>query len=218
MGINWDTVRQDFILGKRKQLEDGSWVSEDYTHQELAGKYAIKLSTLRKQLYNGSWHNYRKAYLARVSQMSIGLELGLYTQENYQSEIAAMRACDKLGNVMTAYIQHRFGEVLDAQSDLLTDGELPSNVAETMNEVHPKTGVPLFLGEVEKAIKVTKDIYDLQRRIYENAPSTGADIVEEVTSKPKFANDRERESKISNLEAQIGRKLRQIEQESEGRN
>jgi hypothetical protein len=218
LGINWDTVRQDFILGKRKQLEDGSWVSEDFTHQELADKYAINLSTLRKQLYNGSWHNYRKAYLARVSQMSIGLELGLYTQENYQSEIAAMRACDKLGSVMTAYIQHRFGEVLDAQSDLHADGEMPSNIAEYMDEIHPKTGVPAFLGEVEKVIKVTKDIYELQRRIYENAPSTGADIVEEVNSKPKFANERERESKIRAIEANIGRSLRQIEQETLDKN
>lgn len=204
-GVNWDNIRHIYVLGKRKQLADGSYVSEDYTLKEIAAKFNVNYGSLRHKASQDRWNNLRKAYLARVNQINIGLDLGLYTQENYQSEIAALNACNKLGKVLDKYIEVKFGDILDDDVDVNSDHSLDDTVRETMLQVNRATGTPIFVTELKEAIKVAGDIYNLSRKIYENAPKEEITIIEEHTKKPKFRNDNERLAKIKQLEAKLGR-------------
>lgn len=201
---NWSEVRKYFVLGKRVQLEDGSWVSEDYSLKELSLKFGVNYEYLRKKSSNESWGKIRKAYLARVNQINIGQELGLYTQENYQAEIAAMNACNKLGIVLDKYIDHKFGDILDNNEDVDCDGsEVGESIEEHMRMVNRASGAPVLMTELKEAIKVASDIYSLQRKVYDNAPKTEMEIIEKMTNKPKFKNEKERTAKIQQLQAKL---------------
>lgn len=195
--VNKDTLRLKFVLGKRRQLEDGTWVSEDYTHREFAEEYGLSKYYVDQIASQEAWHKLRKAYLARVSDINIGQELSLYTTENFQAEISAINACNKLGVVLDKYIDTKFGDILDAANS--TDTNIPDEAA----------GVNV--NELKEAINVAKEIYTLQRKIYENAPKTGEELINEVNqSKPKFRTPQERKAKIKSLEAIIGKALSTI--------
>lgn len=201
---NWSDVRKHFVLGKRIQLADGSFVSEDYTLKELALKFGISYNYLRYKSSCEKWSKLRKAYLIRVNQINVGQELGLYTQENYQGEIAAMNACNKLGVVLDRYIEYKFGEILESAEDLDTDGKSMSEELETqMMAVNRNTGTPIFITELKETVKVANDIYNLQRKVYENAPKTEMEIIERITNKPKFKTEKERQAKIKQLQAKL---------------
>lgn len=201
---NWSEIRKHFVIGKRTQLEDGSWITEDYTLKELAQKFGVKYDYLRYKSSSESWSKLRKAYLARVNQVNIGQELGLYTQENYQAEIAAMNACNKLGVVLDRYIEHKFGDILETSENTESDGtDVSDELASQMNVVNRTTGTPVFITELKEAIKVASDIYTLQRKIYDNAPKTEVEVIEKITNKPKFKNEKERQAKIQQLQAKL---------------
>lgn len=209
---NWSEIRKHFVLGKRTQLEDGSWISEDYTLKELSQKFGVKYDYLRYKSASESWSKLRKAYLARVNKINIGQELGLYTQENYQAEIAAMNACNKLGNVLDKFIEHKFGEILEDNEDIDSDGtEASDKITELMSAVNRNTGTPIFITELKEAVKVAGDIYNLQRKIYENAPKTEIETIEKITNKPKFKTEHERRTKIQQLQAKLSNVLKPTE-------
>jgi hypothetical protein len=204
---NWTELRKHWVLGKRIQLEDGTFASEDYTYKEFAEKFEVNFTTLRDKVHKDKWQHLRKAYLARVNERNIGQELGLYVQENYQAEIAAVNACNKLGVVLDRYIEHKFGEVLDASEDLDNPNYLSEETKEYMNMVNNKTGTPIFLNEVKEAITVASNIYKLQRQIYENAPKEDMELFQIETKSHKFKTPQERQAAIKRLEAKLGRKL-----------
>jgi hypothetical protein len=218
--INWTELRKHYILGKRLQLEDGTWVSEDYTYAQLCEKFSapgceIKYNTLKTVARQQGWVKLRKAYLMRVNEVNIGMELGLYTQENFQAEVSAMSACDKLGTVLDKYIEHRFGDILEAAEDVGSTGleTLSEDALAAMSKVNQNTGIPIFLNEVKEAVRVASDIYTLQRKIHDNRPQTESEILEELQSKPKFRDENERQAKIAQLEARLGKSLSQVKVE-----
>jgi len=201
---NWSEIRQAYILGNRVQLEDGTWVSEDCTLKDIALRFGVNYNYLRIKSSSESWGKIRKAYLARVNQSNIGHELGLYTQENYQAEIAAMNACNKLGIVLDKYIDHKFSDILENTEDINSiDSDISEELEAKLNAVNRNTGTPIFVTELKEAIKVASDIYTLQRKIYDNAPKTDLDVIEKITNKPKFKNEKERQAKIQQLQAKL---------------
>lgn len=204
VGVNWDTVRKHYIVGERKQLEDNSWVSEDISLKELSNRYDIAYSTIRKKAHIEGWVKLRKGYLARVNEKNLGFELSFYTQENFAAEIAAMNTCNKLGKVLETYIEGQYGEILRESEDLEKGGvDLSDELKDRLGRVNNNTGVPVFINELSNAVKVTRDIYDLQRKIYENAPKEDSEVIEEMTGKTKFNNDREREIKLKQLQNRL---------------
>lgn len=201
---NWSEIRQAYILGNRVQLEDGTWVSEDCTLKDIAIKFGVNYNYIRVKAANESWSKIRRAYLARVNQSNIGQELGLYTQENYQAEIAAMNACNKLGIVLDKYIDHKFSDILETTEDINSlDSDISEELEAKLNAVNRNTGTPIFVTELKEAIKVASDIYTLQRKIYDNAPKTDMEVIEKITNKPKFKNEKERQAKIQQLQAKL---------------
>lgn len=193
--IKWDDIRRDYVVGKRKQLEDGAWVTEDYSYKEIADKYGVAFYTLKKKAYIDNWRKLRKAYVARLNNQNITTDLNMYTVENYQAEIGAVNACNKLSKVLDHYIEQNFGAILDASED--------TSMGDTVDvETH------VDIEEITKAIRVAKDIYGLQRTIYENAPKTDLEVIEDMTnSKRKYKNSNEREAAILRLKASLERKL-----------
>lgn len=171
---------------------------------------------MKKVASQQTWSKYRKAYLARVNQINIGQELGLYTQENYQAQIAAINACNKLGTVLDKFIEYKFGDILEMSEDVTDDGtEVPEEISNQMREVNRATGTPVLLAEIKDAVKVVTDIYNLQQKIYKDAPKGDAEIIEELSTKPRFRTEQERHAAIARLEAQLGRSLSQVKQERE---
>lgn len=216
--INWSIIRQHYVLGKRKQLEDGSWISEDYTYRELCSKFSnqelgvkINYNTLKNVASQQNWTKLRKAYLARVNQINIGQELGLYTQENYQAEISAVTACNKLGTVLDRYIEYKFGDILECDEDTDSTDNYSEESIYQMESVN-KAGSPIFLAEIKEAVNVAKEIYNLQRKIYDNAPKTEMEIIETLSTKPKFRSDKERQAKIAQLSAKLGKNLLELDE------
>ena len=206
---NWSDIRKAYILGNRVQLEDGTWVSEDCSLKDIAQKFGVNYNYLRNKASTESWSKIRRAYLARVTQTNIGQELGLYTQENYQAEIAAMNACNKLGIVLDKYIDHKFADILENNEDINHDDrDISEELEAKLNAVNRNTGTPIFVTELKEAIKVASDIYNLQRKIYENAPKAETDIIEKITNKPKFKSEKDRQAKIQQLQAKLSGVLR----------
>lgn len=203
---NWSVIRKDYVLGKRVQLSNGTWVSEDYTLKEIALKYGISYYYLKAKSASESWQKLRKAYLARVNSINVGQELGLYTSENYQAEVAAMNACNKLSIVLNSYLEYKFGDILDISEDInkLETEDMNEEVASKMNAINSNTGTPIFINELKEAIKVTSDIYKLQRSIYDNSPNKELDVLENlVKNKPRFKTEKARKAKIAELQAKL---------------
>lgn len=193
--INWSEIRRHYVVGKHKQLDDGMWVTEDYTYKELGEKFQVNLNSIKKKASTESWTKLRKAYLARVNNKNITQELGLYTTENYQAEISAMNACNKLGVVLDHYIEANFRDILEAVDD--------TSITDSADRVD----APIDIKSITEAVKVAKEIYGLQRQIYENSPKTEMEIIEELTNKPKYRTQRERDAAIVRLKASLEEKL-----------
>jgi hypothetical protein len=195
--INWTLLREQYILGKRKQLEDGTWISEDYTYNQIAKDYGIALQTIKNKGSQESWSKLRKAYLARVNNLNIGQQLSLYTTANYQAEIAAMNACNKLGVVLDRYIENKFGDILDSSEDINSTGR-ENNISH------------VNMQELKDAIKTASDIYQLQRKIYDNAPDTDQEILDLLNTKPKYKSAQEREAAIHRIAAKLGKSVTEL--------
>lgn len=203
---NWSVIRKDYVLGKRVQLGDGTWVNEDYTLKEIATKYGISYGYLSAKSASESWQKLRKAYLARVNSVNIGQELGLYTSESYQAEVSAMNACNKLSTVLNSYLEYKFGNILDNVEDLSKSEKdvVDENIQRQMDSVNPNTGNPTFITEVKEAVKVTTEIYKLQRQIYENSPAKDMEkLGEMIKGKPKFKSEKDRKNKLKELHTKL---------------
>jgi len=202
--VCWSEIRKEYVLGKRIQLEDGTWVSEDYTLRDLATKHNVSFNYLKHKSADEGWKKLRKAYLARVDKNNIGQELGLYTTENYQAEVSALNACNKLGIVLEKYISHKFSRILEASEDVQSDGrDIDEELDEQFNAVNRTTGTPTFITDIQHTVKVANEIYSLQRKIYENSPRTDLNEIEQLTKKPKFRNEHERLAKLQGLQAKL---------------
>lgn len=204
--FNWSEIRKTFVLGKRKQTTDGTWISENYTLKEIAEKFGVGYYYLKQKSASEGWSKLRKAYLARVNEVNVGQELGLYTSENYQSEINAINACNKLSAVLNSYIEYKFGSIIDHCEDINSlDGEgLPENIERQMNVINQNTGMPVFINEIKEAVKVTTDIYKLQRTVYENSPQANTELVENLMKNKKtFKNEQQRKAKLTELQAKL---------------
>ena len=199
--INWSLIRQDFVKGKLIQLEDGTYLSEDYSHKELADKYNCGLSTIKAKASKEEWTKWRRLYLARVSHTDASQDLGAYVQENYHAEANALNAITKLSVVANTYIENKFSDILDSNEDVTQDG---SNI--------DILGVDIV--ELKEAVKVINDIYSLQRKIYDNRPKTDIDTIDDAINAKKNKapmNPRDREAKIKQLQARLGKNLSIIE-------
>lgn len=196
--INWSDIREEYIKGKLVKLEDGTYVSEDITHKELSDKYDCSFTTIKCRAAKEQWSRWRKLYLARLSPNTNHLptEISTYVQENYNAEANALNAITKLSVVANTYIENKFGDILDANEDITQEG---TNVSIEQ--------VDIF--EIKEAVKIVNDIYTLQRKIYENRPKTDIDSIEESINKKNKStmSDRDREAKIKQLEARIGKNL-----------
>ena len=193
----WDEVRKEFILGRRKQLEDGSIVAENVTLKELSEKYGIKMTLIKEKSAKQNWGKLRKAYQERVTERNIGLELGLYTQEDYEAEVAAMNAANKLTVVLNKFIDYKFREILEDDQDVNSDGSNTSEELEQqINAVNRNTGTPVFINELKETVKVATDIYRLQKEIYRNAPNKD---LETLDAKIKSSKDAKKSKSIEKI-------------------
>jgi len=195
--VNWTLLREKYILGKRKQLPDGIWISEDYTYSQIAKDYGIALQTVKDRGARESWTKLRKAYLARVNNINIGQKLSLYTTANYQAEVAAMSACNKLGVVLDRYIENKFGDILDSNEDINSDTR--------KDDISRVTTL-----ELKEAVTVASEIYKLQRKIYDNAPKTDQEILDLLESKPKYKSAQERAAAINRIAAKLGKTITEL--------
>lgn len=210
--INWSEIRRTFVIGKKKQLEDGTWITEDYSYKELAEKFGVKRTTVQQKGAQESWMKLRKAFLARVMNQNLSMDMGLYVTENYQAEVSAMNACNKLGVVLDKYIESKFGHILEKNEDINNEDEksLVMETIVTKNGEVIEVEKEIDISEIKDAIKVAQDIYGLQRKIYDNAPKPEVELIEKMTNKPKFRSERERQQKIAQLEQRLGRKLKVV--------
>jgi hypothetical protein len=191
------------VVGERVQLADGSWCSESISQRKLAEKYGIPQSTIVARATREKWSNLRKAYLMKVTEEGIGEDLNLYEDNQNVSEIQALNAVEKLGKVLGTYIDSRYSAILEANERIDGRVELTEDVEAELSRVNTNTGIPVFINELNNAVKVTRDIYDLSRKIYENSPHHVS--IEAVTSTEnlKFRNDKEREIKLEQLKKRL---------------
>lgn len=195
----WSDLRQLYVLGERTQGENGIYVSKDISYQKLADLSGLSLDTLKKRGTRENWVGLRRAYLARVGEINAGHELGFYSTENYQAEIASMNAATKLGVVLNRYLDDKFGNILSNEiygDELGEEDEL----------------VEIKIADLKDAVKVAMDVYTLQRKIYDNAPRTDIEMYEnEMNKNQKYKlTDNERKAKIKQLEAKIGKSFNKL--------
>lgn len=202
--VSWDTIRKHYVVGNRVQLQDGSWVTEKVTLPELAKHYNINLNTLRGKSKKENWAKLRDAYVAKVQERNLGVELSFYTQENFNNESIAMNSAQKLGKVLETYIDTKYSKILDA-ADSLEDSEIESDeeLQREFSRVNNNTGINIFIAELQNAVKVADSIYTLQRKIYSNAQEEDTLDLNDILKKPKFKNDRERETKLNLLRQKL---------------
>jgi hypothetical protein len=192
------------VVGSREQLEDGSWVSKTITLSYLAEYYDIKYSVIKSKSVLENWKKYRKAYLSRVTESNTGKELSFYTQENFGAELSAMNSAQKLSRVADIYIEHKYRKVLAIANDLGKSGiEIDEEVDEELNKVNNATGMSIFVNELSNAVKVVKDIYTLQRQIYDNAPKEEHELIDEMTSAKTARSEREKQKRLEDLKRQV---------------
>lgn len=191
------------MVGERVQLADGSWASESISQKKLGEKYGIPVGTIVARATREKWSNLRKAYLMKVTEEGIGKDLNLYEDSQNVSEIQALSAVEKLGKVLGVYIDSRYSAILEANEKLDGKVELTEEVEAELSRVNLNTGIPVFINELNNAVKVTKDIYELSRKIYDNSPNNVS--VEVVTSDKslQFRNDKEREIKLEQLKKRL---------------
>ena len=192
------------MVGERVQLSDGSWVSERINLRDLAKHYGVGYQTVVNRSAKENWVKLREAYLAKVQERNVGLELSFYTQENFTNETTAMNSAQKLGKVLETYIDTKYGKILDANNSLedrhLEDDE---ELQREFNRVNNNTGMSVFINELQSAVKVAESIYTLQRKIYENAQEEDSIDLSDLLKKPKFKNNRERENRINQLKQRL---------------
>lgn len=201
--IRWEIVRKHYILGDRKQLDTGGYASEHIGYRKLAALYNIVPNNLIAKARKEGWYKLREAYLARVNEKNIGLELSFYTSENYQSEVATTNATDKLSKVLDAFIDTRYKAILEADDIDNLDEESRLEIENQFTRVNNNTGTSVFIKELQDTIKVAQSIYELRAKVYANAP---ADLtLEQVASSvaPKFKNTREREIKLEAIKQKL---------------
>lgn len=150
--------------------------------------------TVRNKGRRENWVGLRRAYLARVGEINAGHELGFYSTENYQAEIASMNAATKLGIVLNKYLDEKFGDILN---DDLANGR----------EIDDLDISNIDMRELKDAVNVAKEVYTLQRKIYDNAPREESEMYETLLHKndKRPLSDQERKAKIKQLEAKIGK-------------
>jgi predicted nucleic acid-binding Zn ribbon protein len=61
----------------------------------------------------------------------------------------------------------------------------------------------IFINELSNAVKVTKDIYTLQRQISDNAPATELDIIGDMTEAKSARSEREKQKRLEDLKRQV---------------
>ena len=159
--VPWSELRRQYIIGKVEQLEDGSWVTKDYDFKEIAEKYNITPARVYRKAKQEGWRNYRQAYLARIDELSLGEDLGLYNTVNYFAEAATLQACKKLASVVDSFIESKYGDILDVLED--TSRELDE---EDREEIASKVDIKEF----KEATDVIQRIYKMQRDITDNSP------------------------------------------------
>lgn len=203
-GIDWDTVRRHYVVGKREQLEDGSWVSTNISLSYLAEYYDIKYSVIKSKSVLENWKKYRKAYLARVTEKDTGKDLSFYVEENLGNELSAMNSAQKLSRVADIYIEHKYRKVLAIANDLNKSGkEIDEEVDAELSKVNNATGMSVFVNELSNAVKVVKDIYTLQRQIYDNVPKEEVSIIDEMTAAKTARSEREKQKRLEDLKRQV---------------
>jgi hypothetical protein len=211
---NWTELRKAYVLGNRKQLPDGTFVSEDVSLTEIAKRYGAEPSYIRKRAAQEGWRDVRKAYLARVNQLTTGKELSLYTEEAYQSERATANISHKLGAILDLYIESEFGELLDIVGNV-EEQEISEVMKEKMGAVNRNTGVPVFITILKESVKVASDIYKLQVEVQKNAPEPDVNELAASVKKDKkkeFKNDKARVNKIAELTARLSSVLKPTEE------
>lgn len=194
------------MVGRKEQLPNGSWVSNKINFTDLAQIYGVSYNKLLERSKRENWALLRKAYLHQLEKQRLGVDLGIYAQESYESEVFALNAATRLSHVVDAYIQYKYSNVLEKLDKIgseLTVDELDEETREELDAVNRATGTPLFLDGVQRAVKILSDVYNLQRKVYDNAPK-GIEMLEEVESKETKLTPAERAKKIKELEAKLG--------------
>lgn len=192
------------MVGDRVQLKDGSWANEKITLTELARHYNLSNSSVKSKAKKENWGKLREAYIARVQERNMGLELSFYTQENFDNETTAMNSAQKLNRVLETYIDTKYATILKA-SDSLEDMHIEDDevIQTEFNRVNNNTGVSVFITELQSTVKVAESIYNLQRKIYVNAQEEDPLDISDITKKPKYKNERERETKLNQLRQRL---------------
>jgi hypothetical protein len=190
------------VVGNRVELEDGTYCSEQVSQKKISEIYGIPLPTINARAGRERWNDLRKAYLMKVSEKNIGKDLNLYAESQNISEINALTAVEKLGKVLGTYIDTRYSLILEAteQGDTV---ELNEDLRVELGRVNQNTGIPVFINELSNAVKVTRDIYELSRKIYDNSPNSVDIDVVTSDKELKFKNDNERETKLAQLKRRL---------------
>lgn len=216
----WLDLRNKFIQGKKIPLGNGSYVYKDYSVAEFCSTFStpeIKLDPQRmgKLIRKFKWREYRKTYLERLSDADLEHGISSELEATYESEVEALTNCKKLNGVLNTYLEFRFGDIIDSESEITLENldSLPERTQELLTSVNRNTGVPLFLTELKEALAVSERIYSLQRKIIDNN-KVDKEYVEQnkkalkasLEDKP-LLSEGERDTKLKKLKEKLTKKL-----------
>jgi hypothetical protein len=188
------------VVGNRRELPDGTYCSENVSRKKLSEIYGVPLPTVNAKAIRERWSDLRKSYLMKVTSDNVGKELNLYANSQNISEVNALSAVEKLGKVLGTYIDARYSHILEVsnEGDLVIDEDLEKE----LSRVNTNTGIPVFINELSNAVKVTKEIYELSRKIFDNSPNNvNIDII--TSEKEVFRNNQERDVKLAQLKQRL---------------
>lgn len=188
--INWSEIRKKYIQGKIVRREDGTVYTEDYTYKELAAEYEIDVNWLKQKGAKEKWRSYREAYLAKLDEINLGEDLGLYSTAEYLAEVNTINACQKLTAILDTFLEAKFGDILDLS-------EVPNKTFSEEDIETISKGVSLT--ELKDAVRIVTDIYKIQKEIVSNQQKREID-------KPTMTelSDEERQQKIAKLTTMLG--------------
>jgi len=206
--VNWNHIRQAYILGKRIEEFDEEtghtriW-SESYNLEELAREFGVGVSQLTKKSAIEGWGGLRDSYLARVQEEALGTELGYFTNEESETEANSLAIIRKGMKLINLGLEQEYGDLLEAVD---ADGDVDLREYSKVN-----------LKALAEGIKGLKALHELHGKIMENAPKTNQELLEQLNRSKtveRLKNPKEREKLQKELQKKL-QLLSQIEEDED---
>lgn len=199
--IKAEYIRGHFIVDKTT----GERVHVKPTIKQLAEKHPVSYDTLRQRCSNEHWRDLRDAYLARVTEESLGEALSFYGETLIAADATAVAVAKDLTEALELFIEAKWTPVMESRR-YARENKVPID-SETILE-------NLNLTDLKFATGVLAEIYKITSSIAKNAPKPELDILNNAAgTKPAelIYDEDERSDMIEKLKQSLSIKVDKYE-------